>query len=332
MIWHEPELWEECIMRRSTTLLSAAALLALGIGVAHADYPEKPITFVIGYKSGGASDIAARTWAPYMEKCLGTGASIVIEMRPGAGGSIGMTDLALAAPDGYTIGQTTVPDLVSQRFGKEAKWTKDSFDYIGNISGASSTLTVRTDGELKTFEDFMAKAKASGTPLNVGIGGVGNDDHLAGLRFMELSGVKLNLIPFGSGADTRLALLGGHVDMALMSSGEFGRDITDIRPLAIAREERSPALPDTPTLRELGFDVVMGSRLLFAAPKGLPADVLEKWRSCVGQVSADPAFQAEAAKRAVPMLPMTADQTKAFVDETDTALSAMWAKEPWVKP
>jgi tripartite-type tricarboxylate transporter receptor subunit TctC len=313
------------------TLISTTTLLALCVGAAQAEYPEKPITFIIGYRAGGSSDIAARTWAPYMEKCLGNGASILVEMRPGAGGSIGMTDLALAAPDGYTMGQTTVPDLISQRFGKEPKWSKDSFDYIGNISGASSTLTVRTDSELKTFQDFLDSAKASATPLNVGIGGVGNDDHLSGLRLIELSGVKFNLIPFGSGADTRLALLGGHVDLALMSSGEFGRDITDIRPLAIAREERSPALPDTPTFRELGLDVVMGSRLLLAAPKGLPAAALAKWRDCVAQVTSDKDFIAAAEQRAVPLLPMTADQTRAFVEETDAALTSMWAKEPWIK-
>lgn len=318
-------------MKTTGLLLSLTASLALAAGAAHAEYPEKPITYLLGYKAGGASDIALRTWTPYMEKCLGNGASIVIEMRPGAGGSIAMTDLALATPDGYTMGQTTAPDLISQRFGKDAKWTKDSFDYIGNVSGASSTLTVRTESELKSFADFVAKAKASGTPLNVGIGGVGNDDHLAGLRLAELSGIKLNLIPFGGGAETRLALLGGHVDLALMSSGEFGRDITDIRSLAIAREERSPMLPDTPTFRELGHDIIMGSRLLIAAPKGVPAEVLEKWRNCVTAIAADKAFIADAETRKMPLLPMTADQTTNFVDETDAALTSMWAKEPWVK-
>ena len=144
-----------------------------------AEYPERPITYIIGYRAGGASDIAIRTWAPFMEKCLGNGAALVIEMRPGAGGSIGMTDLALAAPDGYTMGQTTVPDLISQRFGKDPKWSKDSFDYIGNISGASSTLTVRQDSEFKSFADFFAAAKAGPAPLKIGIGGIGNDDHLA---------------------------------------------------------------------------------------------------------------------------------------------------------
>ena len=313
------------------TLVSLTAVLAMSAGAAHAEYPEKPITFIIGYKAGGASDIAARTWQPYMEKCLGNGASVIIEMRPGAGGSIGMTDLALATPDGYTIGQTTVPDLISQRFGKNPKWTTDSFDYIGNLSGASSTLTVRTDSELKTFAEFLAKAKASETPLNVGIGGTGNDDHLSGLQLIEKAGIKLNLIPFGSGADTRVALLGGHVDLALMSSGEFGRDITDIRPLAIAREERSPALSETPTFRELGIDIVMGSRLLVAAPKGMPAEILEKWRSCTAQVVADKQFIADAEKRSVPLLPMSADHTKTFVDQTSDALTSMWAKNPWIK-
>lgn len=318
-------------MDRCKKLVWLTALLAMAASTAYAEYPEKPITYLLGYKAGGASDIALRTWTPYMEKCLGSGASIVIDMRPGAGGSIAMTDLALAVPDGYTMGQTTAPDLISQRFGKDPKWTKDSFEYIGNISGASSTLTVRTKSELRTFSDFVAQAKASGTPLNVGIGGVGNDDHLAGLRLVELSGIKLNLIPFGGGAETRLALLGGHVDLALMSSGEFGRDITDIRPLAIAREERSPMLPDTPTFRELGLEIIMGSRLLIAAPKGVPAAVLAKWRGCVAAIAADKQFITDAETRKLPLLPMTAEQTTKFVDETDTALRSMWAKEPWIK-
>lgn len=317
-------------MRSRAFILPIAAAALVVAGDASAEYPERPITFIIGYSPGGASDITARTWLPYMQDCLG-GASIVIEMRPGAGGSIGMTELALAAPDGYTIGQTTVPDLVSQRFGKEAVWMIGSFDYIGNISGASSTLTVRTGSPLASWEDFLAAAKSASTPVNVGIGGTGNDDHLAGLQLAEKAGVKLNLIPFGSGAETRVALLGGHVDLALMSSGEFGRDAGEIRPLIIAREERSPALPDTPTFREKGLDIVMGSRLVLAAPKGVPAEALEKWRACTAKVAADPGFVADAEKRAVPVLPMDAAATEAFVEETSATLSAMWEADPWIK-
>lgn len=313
-------------------MILTGCVAAIGLafaGGAQAEYPDHPITYIIGYSPGGASDIAARTWLPYVEKCLG--GTVIIEMKPGAAGSIGMTLLANAAPDGYTMGQTTVPDLISQRFGKDAKWSKDSFDYIGNISGASSTLTVRTESELKSLDDFLAKAKASATPLSVGIGGVGNDDHLASLRLEALAGLKLNLIPFGSGAETRLALLGGHVDVAFMSSGEFGRDITEIRPLAIAAEQRIAMLPDTPTFREKGYDLVIGSRLVSAAPKGVPQEALDKWRNCIGQAVKDPGFIADAEKRSVPLLPMTAEQTAAFIDATDKALTDLWEKTPWIK-
>ena len=90
-------------------------------------------------------------------------------------------------------------------------------------------------------------------------------------------------------------------------------------------------LPDTPTFRELGHDIIMGSRLLIAAPKGIPAEVLEKWRNCVTTIAADKQFIADAETRKMPLLPMTADQTTNFVTETDAALTSMWAKEPWVK-
>jgi tripartite-type tricarboxylate transporter receptor subunit TctC len=89
-------------------------------------------------------------------------------------------------------------------------------------------------------------------------------------------------------------------------------------------------LPDTPTFRELGYDLVMGSRLALAAPKGVPAEILAKWRGCVAQIAADEKFAADASSRSVPLLPMSADETTDFVDQTDAALTAMWAKQPWI--
>jgi tripartite-type tricarboxylate transporter receptor subunit TctC len=312
---------------------SAFLALAAGLGAspALAQYPERPITYIVPYSAGSSSDISTRTWQPFMEECLGNDASIVVENHPGAGGALGFARLAAAAPDGYTMGNVTVPNMITAGFTQEVPWDQDSFEYIGGVIGNSSTLSVRNDSQFQTVQDFLDHAKNSSSQVNVGVGGIGGDDHIAAVQLIASTDVPLTAVPFGESALTRAALLGGHVETVILSNAETARFRDEIRPLAVASAERTPLLPDVPTFRELGLDFVAGSSHILAAPKGVPEDILAKWRTCLDEIVANPEVQAAITERSLPLRPMNAEEARAFVEESRTDLTQLWEESPWIK-
>lgn len=317
---------------RKTTLGLTLALFALAAPLpAAAEFPDRPILFINPNSAGGGTDVGVRTWAPYFEKCLGDKASLVVVARPGATGAVGISELANSPADGYTIGSLNMPQLVTNVIAKKMTYTVDSFDYIGNIIGVRSTLDVRPDSPYKSLKDFVDAVKASDKPVNVGLGGLGADDHLAGLQFQRMIGKEFNFIPFGDGAQSRNALLGGQVDIAFMSNTEAVGFKDQIRPLAVAAAVRTPLFPDVPTFKEQGFDLIAGSDHIIGAPKGIPADALTKMRDCVAKAAADPGFLADAEKRGQSLNIMDAAATEAFVRDQEKIFREIWAATPWVK-
>lgn len=307
--------------------LMLGAVAALAAGPALADYPDKPIQYILGHAAGGGSDVGTRTWVPYMEKCLG--GTVVVNIMPGGGGALGFAAIASADPDGYTLGQLTTPGHVTVSFGKEMPFSMDSFEYLGNFYGVGSVIAVNKAGKLKSFQEVVDFAKASSTPINVGVGSIGNDDHLAGLQFMAESGLNFNLIPFGDNSQTRNALMGGHVDIAMMSNTEIVRFQDELMPLAIAARERKANLPEVPTFQELGYNVVAGTTMPLAAPKGTPAEVLDKWKACIAEISQNKEFIAEAEKRGMSPMLMDAQATFNHVKSQRDEYQKLYDAHPW---
>jgi len=306
--------------------MAAAALLASG--PAMAEYPDRPINFIVPFSSGGNADLGVRTVEPYLEACLG-GAEIVVVNKPGAGGAIGFADIAAAAPDGYTLGVINTPNFYSYPIVKETPWQTNSFELLGSIVGSVVTLNVRLDSPIKSLKDLIDFAKKSEKPVTLGVPGIGGGDHLAMLRFENVAGLKFTYIPFTDGPLVRNALLGGHIDIAAMSEVNAASFQGEIVPLATARAERGELLPDTPTFREGGVDLVSSSQHIFAAPAGIPEDVRAKLAGCLEQVVKDPAFLADAKKRAVLILPMNAEQVKAYVADEEAFYRKLWQTSPW---
>lgn len=317
-------------MRKIWLGLGLAIVTGGAFGPALADYPERPILFINPNSAGGGTDVGVRSWAPYLEECLGEGASLVVVARPGATGAIGISETARATNDGYTIGSLNMPQLVTNTIAKDMTYDIGSFDYIGNIVGVRSTINVREDSEFETLQDFVDYAKATDEPINVGLGGLGANDHLAGLQFQRLLGEGLTFVPFGDGASSRNALLGEQVDVAFMSNTEAAQFEGEIRPLAVASEAKTPLFPETPTFKEAGFDLVAGSDHVIGAPKGIPEEALTELRNCVAEVAGDPAFLADAEKRAISLNIMDAEETEAFVRQQDQLLRDLWQSNPWV--
>jgi tripartite-type tricarboxylate transporter receptor subunit TctC len=315
-------------MRILKTLLAAAAATSMLAGTAMAEYPEQPVTFIIPYGPGGTSDVGARTWGPFMEKCLGT--TIVFTNRPGAGGEIGFAELANSAPDGYTIGALNVPNSPIGAFTKEnPAYTMDSFAYLGNLFGSKVTINTKKGGEYETLAELIEAAKAG--QINMGISNFGSDDHIKMLSFMKAADVKFTFIPMTDAASSRNAVMGGHVAVSGNSMTEVVPFQSELQTLAIASAERVPELPDVPTFKELGYDVVGGSNHVIGAPAATPPEVVEKLSSCFEQVAADPEFLKAAQERSLLMNPMTGKETAEWVAKESEMLKALWESDPWNK-
>src|SRR3712207_4881313 len=127
-------------MNISRTLVGATAILLAAVAPAFAAYPERPVTLLIPFSPGGGSDTGARTYQPFLERCLG--GEVVIVNKPGAGGELGFAELAKATPDGYLIGYLNMPNMATAPIVKDAPWSIDSFAYIGNVIGSRVTLSV----------------------------------------------------------------------------------------------------------------------------------------------------------------------------------------------
>jgi tripartite-type tricarboxylate transporter receptor subunit TctC len=315
-------------VRRTTVLAAFGAALAIaaGIGVAAAEYPERPITFLVPFGAGGGTDVGVRTYAPYLEKCLG--GTMVVENKPGAGGQVGFAQLATSEPDGYLISTLNAPNVeVGAITGTSYKL--DQFELLGNIVGTNVTLSVSKDSDIKTLEDLIKAAKESPKPMNLGTASIAADDHLMALRFAKLAGVKFTTLPLESAGNVRNAVIGGHVVVGSLSNNETAPFLDQLTVLAVASEKRVPELPEVPTFRELGYDLVAGSNHVLGTRAGVPEDIRAKLAGCIEQVVKDPAFIADAEKRKISINFMNAEQVKAFIAQEEADLRALWASDPW---
>jgi putative tricarboxylic transport membrane protein len=312
--------------------LVAFAALALFAVLAHAAYPERPITLIVAYPPGGGTDLVARALAPFVEKYLGGGAKIVIVNRAGAGGEVGFAALANSPPDGYTIGFVNTPPLLTIPIERQAQFHWQRYDYIGNIIDDPCNFSVHTETPIRNLAELAAYAKAHPGEVTVGTTGIGSDDHIAMLKFERAAGVKLRHIPFKGSADVRAAIAGKQITVAAINIGEalqYQKGGTALRNLVQMSPARTNLAPELPTAREQGYDIEMSSLRGMAAPKGLPADIRQRLVTAVERAAADAEFQAQAVKFFAPLRYLSPAQYEAIVRDADVMYRAMWRDMPW---
>lgn len=257
-----------------------ASLIALVVstGVQAAAFPDRAISLVVPYPPGGTTDIAARTVAHAMEKELGQ--TIIIENRPGAGGNIGMAYVAKAKPDGYTIGMGTVgTQSINQFLYENMHFDADKdFSPIALVLTTPNVIVVRNDSEIKTVADLIAAAKAAKTQISYASPGVGSSVHLTGAYLEQIAGIDMLHVPYKGVAESMPGLIGGQVDILLdnlPSSLAQLQDGSKVRAVAVTSAERSPALPDVPTIAESGVDDVdVVAWFALYAPAGTPSETM----------------------------------------------------------
>ena len=277
----------------------AAVSLAVAVP-AGAQYPERPLNVIAGYPAGGMVDIVARAVSEGMKKRYPAG--VVVVNRPGAGGGVGMAETVRAKPDGYTIILTPLSALVIvPQVSDVAYKTPDDYEPFINVVSYYPMLAVRTESPLKTGPDFVAEAKANPGKLRVGSPGEGTSSHLNLEDLMFKAGIQVTHVPFGGWGQSSPALLGGHIEAVVAQPGEVKPQVDGkrMRLLMVFQEKRHPLFPDTPTAKELGWDVANGVWFLLAAPKGTPAPVLAYLHDAARAAMEEPAFRDAMASRGI---------------------------------
>ena len=279
-----------------TALLSAAvgcalAMTALPRAHAQADaYPSRPISLIVPFAAGGPTDVVARMISVSMTKTLGQ--TVVVENRPGAGGTIASTLVARAKPDGYTMlihhnGMATAPAL----YRKLPFDPLSDFEYVTQVVDVPMTLIGKSDLPPKTFAELSTYLKANADKVNLANAGLGAVSHLCGVMLVQALGVKLTTVPYQGTGPAMNALRGGEVDLLCDQTTQTTPLIQAglVRMYGVTASERLPSLPDSPTLAEQGlkdFQMVVWHGIY--APKGTPKDVTAKFREALRVALKDP--------------------------------------------
>jgi tripartite-type tricarboxylate transporter receptor subunit TctC len=256
-----------------------------------ADYPSKPITFVLPYPAGGSTDLTTRALANAAKKYLGQ--PIIIENKPGGGATVGPTLLLTKPPDGYTIGLITSGVTIAYHMGKLRFNPNDEVTHIMRWGGYLFGIMVHADARWKTIQEFIQYSRENPQQVTYTSVGVGTSPHLAMEELAMAAGnVQWIHVPSKGGSEASTALLGGHVDASSGSSGLQLVDAGKFRLLATYTEHRSERYPQAPTLKELGYNVVSYSPLGIIGPKGIPKEITAKLHDVFKKAMEDTEFQA----------------------------------------
>ncbi|MEN8659667.1 MAG: tripartite tricarboxylate transporter substrate binding protein [Marivita sp.] len=310
-------------MKRTLTVLA----LALTATTALAEYPEKPVEVIVGYSAGGGTDVMARTVAQFLEKELN--GSVVVKNMPGAGGQIGFTEVAKAAPDGYTLGTFNLPAALALTHDRDADYDLNSYTYLANFVEDPNTITVAASSPFQTLGELLDAAKADPGAITLGLSSLGGNDHFGANMIAAASGAEFTLVPFKGASNARTAIMGGHVAGGTMTLGQTTNFPDELRVLAVLAGERSPFRPDVPTAKELGFDVQMSSLRGIVAPAGMDEAMTDQLRAALTAVNENPEFQAMMAEQGNPIAFMVGDDFAATAAKQDAIAAQIWAKTPW---
>ena len=291
------------IGRRQLVLgaLSATALTATSSRLSAQTWPERSITFICPWPAGGTADQSMRALCSVAARVLGQ--SIAVENKVGASGMIGAMALASAKPDGYTIGQIPISVTRFSQLGTLAADPRKDFTYIARTSGQTFGIAVPANSPFKTLKDFVAYAKANPGKVSYAHAGVGGATHVGMEEFASVAGIQFNHVPYKGGSEALQGVLGGQVD-ALADSSSWAPHVEagKLRLLATWGELRTARFKDVPTLRELGYDVVVDAPNGIGAPKGLDPAVAAKLRDAFRQAANSPEFKAVIDKLDAPLL------------------------------
>jgi tripartite-type tricarboxylate transporter receptor subunit TctC len=271
-------------------ILLISVVLLTGVPAVAAEFPTKPITFVVPYPPGGSTDLTGRAMANAAKNYLGQ--PVICENKGGGGGTVGPSLVISKPPDGYTLGISSGAVTIAYHMGKlnfnPLTDTTNIIRYTSYVFG----MVVRADAPWKTMQEFVKYAKENPGKITYGTPGVGTNPHLALEELSILTGIKLVHMPFKGGAEAAAALLGGHID-AVSDSTSWGPmvDAGKFRLLVTYAPQRMARYPQVPTLREAGYDMMYSSPMFIIGPKGIPKPVVAKLHEAFKKSLDDPDYQ-----------------------------------------
>jgi tripartite-type tricarboxylate transporter receptor subunit TctC len=303
------------MLRSTFVLLSVLALAAHGAANAADAYPTKPVRVVVPFAPGGINDVLARILSQKLTENLG--ATIVIDNRGGAGGTLGSNIVAHASPDGYTLlfsSSSTIAVSPSMYSNLPYDPVKD-FSAIAQVASVGSVLVVHPSIPANSVKELIAYAKANPGKLNYGSAGAGASQHLASELFKTMAGINMVHVPYKGGGPAMADLLGGQISLMIELLPTALPQIKGgkIRALAVSTPKRSPVLPDLPTIAETlpGYDLTIWTGIL--APGGTPKEIVQRLSSAVLTVLKSPEMRERLASQGAEPVGDTPEQFSAYI-------------------
>lgn len=309
--------------------ISAALLLSASLALAQA-YPSKPIKIVVPFTAGSATDIMARIVGEKLAAAWGQ--PVVVDNKPGAGGTVGSAVVAKSEPDGYTLLVVSTGHVVNP-----VLYPNLTYDTVGDFAGVTplaslpNVLVVGAGSPIKNVQELIAAAKARPGQMNYASAGRGSATHVNAEKFRNVTGIQATHIPFKGTPETITETVAGRVDFMftpVLSSIPMIRD-QRLRALAVSTAQRSSALPDVPTVAEAGvpgfaFDFWVG----LLAPAKTPRDIVNKLHQEVTKALMLPDVKERMAKLGGEAMPMTPERFDAFIREEHAVLSGIMKNVP----
>ena len=279
-------------MAAVAALAACGGVSTSGGGDAASGYPERAVEFIIPFAPAGSTDLIGRAATKQIAGPLGQ--SMVVVNKAGAGGAVGTREAVDGAADGYKVALaptslfTITPLVKAEPTGLDL----GSMEIVTGLTRENLVLVVPEDSPFKSIDDVIALKGKGGKALTFGHSGVGAGTHFSGLVFLKEAGVNAKDVPFDGSGPSVNALLGKQVDMAFTQVAESIKQVQSgkLRQLAIFSAERSPQLPDVPTVKEKGFDLTVDQVRFVVAPKGTPKEAVDKLREAFLKSTQDPAY------------------------------------------
>ena len=271
---------------KSFMIVAVTLAMTLMAMSAFAEYPTKPITVIVPYGPGGDSDLSTRVWADAVEKELGV--PVVVINKAGGSGVVGTTFVANAKPDGYTLMNAGLGTVQVSPYFSKTPYTFDSFTPIVKMTAVPLGVVVPVDSKFKTYDDYIAAAKAAPNKITTGSWGAASSGTIMASIIANQLGYQPKFVHASGGALSMVSLVGGHINAAVSFPPIFGPHIKSGKARLLVLNKKMDAYPNVPTYADYGVKGSFEGWAGIFAPKGVPAEVVEKLVKVTAKVMKDP--------------------------------------------